>query len=124
MSKKVSIEQAVAFGSQLLKGEQLNESVMRVWNDDANTVAMSGAFAGHHQIVCSILEHKGDNSYLSKKGRLSFGIHNTFVTGEDNEGVVLVPMPPTQEDKTKQGAIVRKLKFQEPKLSKLPKKQG
>ena len=48
MSKKVSKEQAVVFGSMLLKGEQLNQCVMKVWNNESNRKAMARAFAGHH----------------------------------------------------------------------------
>jgi hypothetical protein len=33
MSKSVSWEQAIVFGCRLLRGEQLYNSVMRVWDD-------------------------------------------------------------------------------------------
>ena len=58
---------------------------------------MSRAFAGHHQIVNSILHYNGDNSYLSKKGGLSFGIRKHFVCDEDEEGVIAVPLAPQNE---------------------------
>ena len=51
LSKAVSREQGLVFGSRLMKGEQLNESVMKVWGDHQNTVVMARAFAGHSQIV-------------------------------------------------------------------------
>ena len=122
MSKMVSKEQAVNFGSKLLKGEQLYESVTKVWNDKNNNVAMSRAFAGHHQIVCLILNHNGDNSYLSKKGGLSFGVRKRFVCDEEGEGVVQVPLAPQEEGETAQGAVVNAMKFSEPKLENLPQK--
>ena len=45
MSKAVSTEQAISFGSKMLVGEQLNQTVLKVWQDKSNTVAMSRAFA-------------------------------------------------------------------------------
>ena len=121
MSKKVSNEQAVVFGSTMLKGEQLHECVMRVWNDNKNTVAMSRAFAGHHQIVCSILHHNGDNSYLSKKGGLTFGVRKTFVCDEDGEGVIPIVHQSQEEAETAQAIIQNTMKFAEPKLADLPR---
>ena len=120
MSKKVSSEQAMMFGSTLLKGEQLNQTVNKVWNDEDNIVAMSRAFAGHHQIVCSILHHNGDNSYLSKKGGLTFGIRKTFVRDHEGEGVISVPLAAQEEGETAEAIIRNSLKFQEPKLEELP----
>ena len=119
MSKAVSTEQSITFSSRLLKGEQLNQTVRKVWNDERNTVAMSRAFAGHHQIVCAILQNNGDNSYLSRKGGLSFGIRKNFVCDEEGEGVVPITMAPQHKNETAQGEI-RKMKYQVPKLSDLP----
>ena len=66
MSEAVSTEQALTFGSRMLVGEQLNQTVIKVWNGKTNTVAMYRAFAGHSQIVCTIVEHNSDNQYLSE----------------------------------------------------------
>ena len=121
MSKMVSKEQAVVFGSQLLKGEQLNECVMKVWQNKENTVAISRAFAGHHQIVNSILHYSGNNTYLSKKGGLSFGIRKHFVCDKELEGVIQVPLAPQEEHETVQTIIRNALKLPEPKLTDLPK---
>ena len=52
---------------------------MKVWSDHQNTVAMARAFAGHSQIVSTILHNNGDNDYLSDRGGMSFGIRRTFV---------------------------------------------
>ena len=82
---------------------------------------MSRAFAGHHQIVNSILHHEGDNSYLSKKGGLSFGIRKHFVCDEESEGVIQVPLAPEEEGETAQGIIRNAMKFPEPNLADLPK---
>ena len=47
LSKAVSREQVLTFGSRLLKGEQLNQTVMKVWNDTSNLTAIARSFAGH-----------------------------------------------------------------------------
>ena len=79
LSKAVSSrEQALVFVSRLMRGEQLNELVMKEWSDRQNTVVMARAFAGHSQIVSAILHYKGDNNYLSDRGRMSFGIRLNF----------------------------------------------
>jgi len=106
MSKAVSTEQALTFGSKMLVGEQLNESVMKVWNDQKNIVAMSRSFAGHSQIVCSILEHKGDNKYLSEKGGLSFGVRRSYICDKDGEGVTPITLAPENLAETTQGLIL------------------
>ena len=94
MSKKVSSCQAIVFGARLLKGEQLYKMVKAVWDNKLNHLAISCAFAGHHQIVLSIMHHDGDNKYLVEKGGLSFGIHTTYVADHESKGVVQVPIAP------------------------------
>ena len=126
MSKAVSTIKAIVFGSRLLKGEQLHQTVQAVWNDEKNHVAMSRAFAGHHQIVLSIMHHNGDNAYLSERGGLSFGIRKSFVVDDQGRGVVPVQMAPTSEGETTQGSYLNKLsanrlKFPLPELKDLDK---
>ena len=126
MSKKVSMVQAVMFGSVLLKGEQLYETVKSVWEDDTNHLAMSWAFAGHHQIVLSIMHHDGDNKYLVEKGGLSFGIRTTYVPDHEGKGVILVPVAAETEGETTQGEFLnkrtsRKLKYKLPAVADLDK---
>ena len=55
------------YGSRVMKGEELHNAVISVFNDTDNLPAMSRGFAGHHQVVCSVLEHDGDNTYLKEK---------------------------------------------------------
>ena len=124
MSKKVSAVQAIMFGSILLKGEQLYETVKGVWEDESNHVAMSRAFAGHHQIVLSIIHHKGDNQYLVEKGGLSFGIRTSYVPDHEGKGVIPVPIAPETEGETTQGEYLnerasRGLKYDLPKVNDL-----
>ena len=80
LSKDVIREQALVFGAILLKGEQLNETVMKVWNDQSNLSAIARSFSSHWQIVCAAMAHDGDNSYLKENGGLSFGIRRTFIS--------------------------------------------
>ena len=85
---------------------------------------MARAFADHHQIVCSIMEHKGDNTYLSNKGGLSFGLRKLYVSVIEGNGVVLVVAPhETLEDTTQGNFLInrtaRKLKYTPPSLDML-----
>lgn len=65
MSKRVTREQVMCYGSQLVAGEELHRIVTKVFNDEALLPTVARAFAGHHQIVCLVLDHNGDNNYLS-----------------------------------------------------------
>ena len=124
----MSRQQSVFHRATLLKGEQLHKSVMRVWNDDSNTVAIARAYAGHHQIVSTILDHNGDNSFLTGRGALHFGIRKRYVANDDCTGVVEFVNAPEEELETRQGAvlnalrrerIVKKLKYELPRVSDL-----
>ena len=57
-----------------MAGEELHRIVMKVFNDPPLLPAVACAFAGHHQIVSMILEHQGDNAYLSDRKFMHFGI--------------------------------------------------
>ena len=83
---------------------------------------MSQAFTRHHQIVCAILENKGDNSYLTTKGGLSYGVRKQFVNDVEGEGVVPITLAPQAEAETVQGALLKKMKYDAPKLCDLPEK--
>ena len=87
MSKAVSREQALVYGSRVMKGKVLNKAVNSVFNDKDNLPAMSHGFAGHHQVVCLVLEHDGDNTYLKEKQWTSFGVRRHFVENEERDGV-------------------------------------
>lgn len=147
MSRAVSKEQANAYGSQVLKSEELHRAVMTVWNDDTHLVAMSRAFAAHHQIVCAIMECEGDNNYLNDPKGMTFGVRRTFVATRDGDGVQLArddenddPIPmgdgngvepidlaPQSIAETLQGFVqiqnrlIGKLKFEAPDLRTLNK---
>ena len=126
MSKAVSTVQGLEYGSRLLKGEQLYQTVKSVWENPSNYAAMAREFAGHSQIVLSILHHKGDNNYLSEKGGLSFGIRRTFVTDAEGNGIIPVTLAATNHGETIQGEflnerLVRKLKYDAPVMRSLDK---
>lgn len=121
MSKSVSKVQAIDYHARLLKGEELHEAVMKVWNNDKHRVAMSRAFAGHSQVVCAILAHNGDNTYLRERKGMTFGIRKMFVPDEDGEGVIPIPLAPQTEGETVQGLFlsernVRNLKYSPPDI--------
>ena len=125
MSKSASKSQALVFGSQLSKGEELNKTVMNVYNNKDHLPAIARAFAGHNQIVCAIIENNGDNNYLSKRKGLSFGIRRCYITDEEGEGVIPVPVT-MAESETAQTQIIserqsRGLRYDEPKISDLSK---
>ena len=73
-SKYVCREQGLNYGSRLLKADELHKSVMKIWADERNLPTISRSFSGHHQMVLPILENKGDDNYLSKRGGIIFGI--------------------------------------------------
>ena len=77
------------------------------------------------KIVCAILENDGDNNYLSQKGGKSFGVRRCFMTNEDGDGVIPVPLAMT-EGETVQAHIInervcRRLKYEEPTIATLTK---
>ena len=75
------------YGSRVMQGEELNKAVNVVFNDNENLPAMSRGFAGHHQVVCAVLEHDGNNNYLKEKKGTSFGVRRHFIENEEKDGV-------------------------------------
>ena len=70
MSKAVSSEQVLVYGSNVMKGEELSKAINDIFNDKENIPAMSRGFARHHQVVCT-----------------SFGVRRHFVENEVRDGV-------------------------------------
>ena len=81
-----------------MRGEELYETVKKIWNDKSNLPALARAYSAHHQIVCAMLESNGGNDYLRERKGLSFGVRKAFMTTEDGEGVILVPEPPNETE--------------------------
>ena len=71
----------------MMKGEELNKTVNIVFNDKENIPAMSRGFFRHCQVVCLVLEHDGDNMYLTERKGTSFGVRRHFVENEERDGV-------------------------------------
>ena len=124
MSKAASTVSAVDYEARLLQGEQLHEVVMKVWNNPKHRVAMSRAFAGHSQIVSAILAHNGDNTYLTERKGLSFGIRKMFVRDREGDGIIPVVLAPENEGETSQGILlsewsVNGLRYEPPDITSL-----
>ncbi len=114
LSKRVTKEQGILKGSKQLNGEELWKVVKYTWEKLPNQV-ISRAFIGHHQIVCSLLHHHGDNTYLHEKDGLHFGVTKCYVDQEDDDNVILMTNPPINP---KTGRIG--LKYIPPDVSDLP----
>ena len=89
MSKRCSREQALTYEPRIMKGEEFNKAVMKVWKDKKTLPAFSRGFAGHPHVVSAILEHDGDNIYLNDSKGASFGVRTYYTTNEDQDGVVV-----------------------------------
>ena len=121
-SKQVSKEQGLLFGGKLLQGEELYRLVKKVFFNSDNLPALARAYAGHHQIVCAVLECEGGNEYLSKRKGMSFGIRKSYMTSADGEGVMMVPEPVMDgESLSDQILMDRQLKYKPPDIRQLTK---
>jgi hypothetical protein len=82
MSKQISQQQLIKFGPRVLRADELIAEVERAWLIlPLSTIARS--FAGHHQIVCAILDAEGGNNFLRDNTGLHFGVRKTYVNTED-----------------------------------------
>ena len=106
MSKQVSSEQAFTFGHRVLRGEELYNTVMKVWKNDANLCAISRAFIHHTQVVNCILHYEGNNDYLYKDKGMHFGIRKSFINDEDGKGITIYNLAPENENETNLNAIM------------------
>ena len=65
-SKKASWEQEIAFGSEFVRDEEWNNTVIKALNDVAHLPTIARVLTGHSQIVSVIIENKKSNDYLQK----------------------------------------------------------
>ena len=125
MSKYLSREQELNYGSRLLKADELHKSVMQIWADERNLPAITRSFSGHHQMVMAILDNKGDNNYLSERGGISFGIRKKIMTSLEGDGVIMVPEPQREGESIQEEILnhmrIRKLRYNVPKTTTLTK---
>ena len=125
MSKRCSREQALTYEPRIMKGEEFNKAVMKVWKDKKTLPAFSRGFAGHPHVVSAILEHDGDNIYLNDSKGTSFRVRTYYATNEDQDGVVVeeenedanIEVELTGEFLARRAA--RKLKYSLPDISTL-----
>jgi hypothetical protein len=84
LSKAVTAEQGLSFGSCVLRQEQLWAIMQKVWEDlPLETIAR--AYAGHHQIVNGIARCNGGDEFAKEKGGLHFGVRKHCVPFFANE---------------------------------------
>ena len=50
-----------------MRGEELHETVKKVWNDKSNLPALARVCSVNHQIVCAMLDSNGGNNYLRER---------------------------------------------------------
>lgn len=82
--------------------------------------AIARAYAGHHQIPCAIIEHGGDNNYLTERQGMHFGVRSRFITTPEGDGVMVVPEPLAKGESVQEQIIAaRGLKYQPPDISSL-----
>ena len=81
-----------------MRGQELYETVKKVWNDKSNLPALARACSVNHQIICAMLDSNGGNYYLRERKVLRFGVKKDVMTTEDEKGVMLVPEPPNETE--------------------------
>eukprot|EP00957_Ditylum_brightwellii_P000407 31534-Ditylum_brightwellii.AAC.1 len=59
MSKQVSSQQALQFGCQMMKDEELYQTVKKDFDNEKNSPLIARVFAARPQIACAIIENKG-----------------------------------------------------------------
>ena len=67
LSKEISAEQSLNYGTRVLKCEEIIKIVDKVWKSEEDAVVLSRGWMSHHQVVAAALEMKGDNEYLKKR---------------------------------------------------------
>ena len=90
LSKEISAEQSMCFGTRVMKCEEILKVVDKIWNSTDDAVTISRGWMSHYQVIAAAYELKGDNAYLTKKNGLDFGIRVNFYPNQDNTGVVRV----------------------------------
>ena len=90
LSKEISAEQSMCFGTKVMKCEEILKVVDKVWKTDEDAVVLSRGWMSHYQVIAAALEMKGDNDYLTKKDGLDFGIRMNFYANEDRTGIIRI----------------------------------
>jgi hypothetical protein len=83
----------------VISGEELWDVVTKSGSEmPLSTVAHAHAHSGHHQVILTILEHKGSNEFLSDSKGLHCGARQRSRSSEGGDGVFLVPEPMEEVD--------------------------
>ena len=90
LSKEISAEQSMCFGTKVMKCKEILKVVDKVWKSDEDAVALSRGWMSNYQVIAAALEIKGDNEYLTQKDGLDFGIRMNFYANEDRTGVIRI----------------------------------
>ena len=90
LSKEISAEQSMCFGTRLMKCDEILKVVDKVWNSTDDAVAISRGWMSHYQVIAAAYEMKGDNAYLTQNNGLDFGIRYNFYPNRDKTGIVRV----------------------------------
>ena len=67
LSKEISAEQSMCFGTRVMKCEEILKVVDKIWNSTDDAVTISRGWMSHYQVIAAVYELKGDNAYLTKK---------------------------------------------------------
>lgn len=110
LSKFVSREQGLRFGSRLLVANEINEIVNKLFYDEKNILAMSRAFVANHQVALAIIHYKGCNTYLRDNGGLHFGVRKSVINDKNGKGVIVLNHAPVNESQTQLGGMMRSVK--------------
>ena len=122
LSKEISAEQSMCFGTRVMKCDEILKVVDKVWKSKDDAVTISRGWMSHHQVMAAAYEMDGDNAYLTQNNGLDFGIRLNFYPNEDNTGVVRVtefenPNTPAQQIANER--IRKGLKHKVPSILKL-----
>ena len=96
--KRITKDQGFFLGRQKLSGEDLWKQVLFTWNKLPNQV-IAWYFIYHHQLVCDITKHHGNNDFLYEKDIIHFGVTKFFVDKEYGQEV-MASKHPTMNPKT------------------------
>ena len=122
LSKEISAEQSMCFGTRLMKCDEILKVVEKVWKSTDDAVAISRGWMSHYQVIAAAYEMKGDNAYLTQKNGLDFGVRYNFYPNTEKTGVVRVvefENETTPAEKIANARIREGLRYKVPSILKL-----
>ena len=88
LSKEISAEQSMRFGTKVMKCDEILKVVEKVWKANDDAVTISRGWMSLHQVIAAAYYANGDNAYLTHNDGLDFGIRLNFCPNEEKTGVV------------------------------------